>query len=133
MRHLVAVSIALVACAANGRAQDFDSIIGAPALAVVRAALPANSRIVPHDPEVKRADIVRCSTRRPDSCIIVGGDTYIELLNTSVSGDDGTATIGLWLQRQNARQPVGQRTYHFQLRRINGVWTVVGKPQMRTS
>ena len=89
--------------------------------------------MVPAAPGLRRADVISCPPRRPDGCRIIGGDTYIELLNTTVHGDSGTVTVGVWRQEPDSHRPVSQQTYRFPVRRINGAWAVVGAPQMRTT
>jgi hypothetical protein len=132
MRAILAGALALAA-AASLAAQTPDSAAAAPALAAVRATVPAQARVVPAAPGLRRADVISCPPRRPDGCRIIGGDTYVELLDTTVHGDSGTVTVGVWRQGTNPHHPVSQQTYRFTVRRVNGAWAVVGAPQMRTT
>lgn len=133
MRYAFIVALASTALASRGAAQAPDSAVAAPALAIVRGEIPAGKRVVAASARTTRADVVACAPRRPDSCRIVGGDAYIELIGTRVAGDSATATVALWQQQRHPRHPVSRRTYRFHLRRVNGAWTLVGKPEMSTS
>ena len=133
MRFPFIIALAALAAASRGAAQAADPAVAAPALAVVRRDIPAGQRIVTASPRTPRAEVVACAPRRPDSCRIVGGDAYIELISTGVAGDSATATVALWQAQPHPRRPVSRRTYRFRLRRVNGAWTVVGRPEMSTS
>ena len=119
--------------AASASAQTTDSTVAATALAVVRKSIPAGDRVLIGSPHSRRMDYVACAPRRPDSCRIIGGDAYLEVIRTAVDGGSATAIVALWQRQPHPHHPVSRRTYRFSLRRINGSWTVVGTPEMSTS